>query len=249
MLSRVCLGAQEPVARGSPAGSPQTPLNPGDPCCSNGSWQDHEYAQASCFRPWQPEQTSPLPPSPSDWLSDDHQVYVLLDLVDELDLSAILIPAQSKDPRREKGFAPRMWAKSSAKRLQSDGHSIQGYNCQLAVDSDHQMIRAIGMSNQSPDTEHLEPMLDRIAANAGELPDVMTTDAYFATGRLTHGQPPPKRGPLPKNADSKTRMARKRRRKEGSTIRYACLSMQHRESCPRRNTIDEQFVPLGNQLG
>ena len=60
------------------------------------------------FRPWQPGQTSLLPPSPSDWLSADHQVYFLLDLVDELDLSEILIPAQAKDPRGEKGFDPRM---------------------------------------------------------------------------------------------------------------------------------------------
>jgi transposase len=35
-------------------------------------------------------------------------VYFLLDLVDELDLSAIMIPAQNKDPRGEKGFDPRM---------------------------------------------------------------------------------------------------------------------------------------------
>ena len=60
------------------------------------------------FRPWQPEQTTLLPPSPREWLSGDHQVYFLLDLVDELDLSAILIPAQAKDPRGEKGFDPRM---------------------------------------------------------------------------------------------------------------------------------------------
>ena len=60
------------------------------------------------FRPWAPGQTSLLPASPSDWLSADHQVYFLLDLVDELDLSAIVIPAQSKDPRGEKGFDPRM---------------------------------------------------------------------------------------------------------------------------------------------
>lgn len=39
------------------------------------------------FRPWIPEQTTLLPPSPSDWLSGDQQVYVLLDLVDELELS------------------------------------------------------------------------------------------------------------------------------------------------------------------
>jgi transposase len=60
------------------------------------------------FRPWQPEQTTLLPPSPREWLADDHQVYFLLDLVDELDLSAILGPAEAKDPRGHKGFDPRM---------------------------------------------------------------------------------------------------------------------------------------------
>lgn len=35
-------------------------------------------------------------------------MYFPLDLVDELDLSDILIPAQAKDPRGEKGFDPRM---------------------------------------------------------------------------------------------------------------------------------------------
>ena len=121
--------------------------------------------------------------------------------------------------------------------MKSDGHYIQGYNCQLAVDSDHQVIVATGVSNQPPDVEHLEPMLQRIAASAGALPDVMTMDAgywsednakgcadqgidaYIATGRLPHGQPPPpKRGPLPKNADAKTRMARKLRSKKGAKI-------------------------------
>jgi len=445
------------------------------------------------FRPWQPEQTTLLPPSPREWLSPDHQVYFLLDLVDELDLSEILIPAQAKDPRGEKGFDPRMmtmlllyaycvgtvssrkieracyedlafWvltgnqqpdhsrisefrrrnlddlkdlfvqilrlcqkagmvslghvaldgtkvqanaskrkamshermlraekelekeinalmrkaeildaqedrrygkgklgselpdelrrrqdrlarirqarkemeaetaaaaarqrqqeaeearAKASAAResdaaaaeqaeltrkvetaaakakaarekaieaaedagleppdleplacdamhrrglarkadstptrktqrnfsdpdshlMQSGGSYLQGYNCQLAVDSDHQVIVAVGVSNQPPDVEHLEPMLQRIAATAGVRPDVMTMDAgywsednaktcsnqgidaYIATGRLPHGQPlPPKRGPLPRDADARTRMARKLRSKKGSAI-------------------------------
>ncbi|QPN63099.1 IS1182 family transposase [Synechococcus sp. CBW1004] len=445
------------------------------------------------FRPWQPEQTTLLPPSPSDWLSDDHQVYFLLDLVDELDLSQVLIPAQAKDPRGEKGFDPRMMtllllyaycvgivssrkieracyedlafrvltgnqqpdhsrisefrrrnldalsdlfvqilrlcqkagmvslghvaldgtkvqanaskhkamshermlkaekqlekeinalmrkaeilhaqedrrygkgnrgsdlpdelrrrqdrlarirqarkemeaetaaatarqrqeeaeearAKATAAReaaapaaeqaalnrkdeaatakakaareqaidaaesagieppdleplasdamprrglsrkadgtptkatqrnftdpdshlMKTDGHFIQGYNCQLAVDRDHQVIVAVGVSNQPPDFEHLEPMLDRIATSAGALPAVMTMDAgywtdenakacvdqgidaYIATGRLPHGQPlPPKRGPMPKDADAKALMARKIRSKKGSRI-------------------------------
>jgi transposase len=60
------------------------------------------------FRPWAPGQASLLPASPSDWLSADHQVYFLLDLVNELDLSAIVIPAQNKDHRGEKGSHARM---------------------------------------------------------------------------------------------------------------------------------------------
>jgi hypothetical protein len=60
------------------------------------------------FRPWQPDQTTLLQPSPREWLAEDHQAYFLLDLVEELDLSEILIPAQAQDPRREKGFDPRM---------------------------------------------------------------------------------------------------------------------------------------------
>jgi hypothetical protein len=63
--------------------------------------------------------------------------------------------------------------------MKSDGHYIQGYNGQLAVDSDHQVIVAVGVSNQVPDVEHLDPMLQRIAATAGALPDVLTTDAGY----------------------------------------------------------------------
>ena len=122
--------------------------------------------------------------------------------------------------------------------MQSGGSYLEGYNCQLAVDADHQVIVAVGvMSNQPPDFEHLEPMLERIVASVGALPDVMTKvagywsennvnacadqgiDAYIATGRLPHGQKlPPKRGPLPKNGNSKIRMARKLRSKKGSRI-------------------------------
>ena len=80
-------------------------------------------------------------------------------------------------------------------------------------------------------------MLQRIAGTAGALPGLMTADAgywskdnaelcadrglnaYIATGRLPHGQPlPPKRGPMPKDADAKSRMARKLRSKAGSAI-------------------------------
>ena len=130
--------------------------------------------------------------------------------------------------------------------MPSDGNWIQGYNCQAAVDGDNQVIVAIGVSNQSPDVEHLDPMLERIAANAGALPDVMTLDAgywsednaktckakgvdpHIATGRQKHGQPPaPSRGPIAKHLDEKGKMARKLRNKKG------------REVYARRKTIVE----------
>lgn len=98
----------------------------------------------------------------------------------------------------------------------------------MAVDSDHQVIEAVGVSNQPPDFEHLEPMLERIATNAVALPMVMSmgagywseknvnacadqsTNDYIATGRLPHGQQlPPKRGPLPRDADAKSFIAHK----------------------------------------
>jgi hypothetical protein len=35
------------------------------------------------FRPWQPDQATLVPPSPREWLAEDHQVYFLMDLVKE----------------------------------------------------------------------------------------------------------------------------------------------------------------------
>ncbi|MCT0224012.1 hypothetical protein [Synechococcus sp. CS-1328] len=54
--------------------------------------------------------------------------------------------------------------------MKSDGNLLQGYNCQAAVDGDHQVIVAMGVSNQSPDPEHLVPMLERTIANTAQIP-------------------------------------------------------------------------------
>jgi transposase len=121
--------------------------------------------------------------------------------------------------------------------MQSDGDWIQGYNCQAVVDGDHQVIVAIGVSNQPPDVEHLEAMLEITIANTGQVPTTFITDAgywseanakactargadpHIATGRQKHGQPPPPtRGPMPKDLDEKGKMARKLRNKKGREI-------------------------------
>jgi transposase len=114
---------------------------------------------------------------------------------------------------------------------------IQGYNCQAAVDSDHQIIVAVGVSNQASDAPHLEPMLERIVANTGQQPEQLITDAgycstenieaseqrgldvYISTSRQEHGKRPrPSRGPAPRDLDARGRMDRKIRSKAGQAI-------------------------------
>ena len=118
----------------------------------------------------------------------------------------------------------------------SDGW-IQGYNCQAAVDGDHQVIVAIGVSNQPSDAVHLLPMLERIELNTGRLPDALIADAgycstanleaceqqgleaYISTSRQQHGhRPRPSRGRAPRSLDARGRMDRKLRSVAGHAI-------------------------------
>jgi transposase len=61
-----------------------------------------------CYRPYSPEQSFLLPPSPREWLAEGHLAYYVLDLVEELDLSEIERELQRKDARGERPYSPRM---------------------------------------------------------------------------------------------------------------------------------------------
>jgi len=121
--------------------------------------------------------------------------------------------------------------------LKGSGGWIQGYNSQAAVDGDHQVIVAIGVSNQPSDAVHLLPMLERIQVNTDQLPEALIADAgycsianleacedrglaaYISTSRQKHGQSPmPSRGPAPRDLDARGRMDRKLRSKAGQAI-------------------------------
>ena len=133
---------------------------------------------------------------------------------------------------------------------------IQGFNCQAAVDGDHQVIVAIGVSNQASDAVHLLPMLERTVANTGRLPDVLIADAgycstanlevceqrgldaYISLTRQLHGQRPrPSQGRAPNDLDPRGRMDRKLRSKAGQAI-YAL-----------RKTIVEPVFGQTNAVG
>jgi transposase len=57
---------------------------------------------AKTYRPYLPEQDFLLPPSPRDWLPEDHLAYFVSDLVDQLDLSAITTTYEGE----ERGYPP-----------------------------------------------------------------------------------------------------------------------------------------------
>jgi transposase len=166
-----------------------------------------------------------------------------------LDLSAVALAAEIDPlamPTRTLPSDAIGNPKPSAQRNFTDPHShilkghngwLQGYNCQAAVDGDHQVIVAIGVSNQASDAVHLLPMLERIQANTGQQPGALIEDAgycstanleaceereleaYISTSRQQHGhRPRPSRGRAPRDLDARGRMDRKLRSVQGQAI-------------------------------
>lgn len=62
------------------------------------------------FRRYLPDQSLLLPPSPRDWLSENHLAYFVSDTIDALDLSAFYARYEG-DGRRNRPFDPRMMVK------------------------------------------------------------------------------------------------------------------------------------------
>jgi transposase len=62
------------------------------------------------YRPYAPDQSYLLPPSPSEWLPEGHLAYFILELLEDIDLGEIERVLQAKDHRGERPFSPRMMA-------------------------------------------------------------------------------------------------------------------------------------------
>jgi transposase len=60
------------------------------------------------YKNWDPNQQYLLPPALQDWLPEDHPVYLLLEIVEALDLSTIEAKYQVKDPRGTRPYPPQM---------------------------------------------------------------------------------------------------------------------------------------------
>jgi len=65
---------------------------------------------AKGYRPYLPEQELLLPPSLREWLPENHLVYFVSDVVDQLDLSAIHA-VYEKEKRGQPPYDPRLMTK------------------------------------------------------------------------------------------------------------------------------------------
>lgn len=85
--------------------------------------------------------------------------------------------------------AQRNFTDAESRIMKSGDGFIQGYNGQAVVDHAHQIIVAKDVSNQSPDAQHLIPMLDRTIQNCGAVPEKMSTDTgYFSEENVLRAQ-------------------------------------------------------------
>ena len=118
----------------------------------------------------------PAPPQTSDEALPTHQVPTTVE----------------GEPKPE---AQRNFTDPESRIMVRDGAYLQGFNAQIAVDAGSQVIVAAAVTNQAPDPEHLVPLVERVIANCGEVPDVLTGDAgYFSQTNVEHCE---RRGILP----------------------------------------------------
>lgn len=111
----------------------------------------------------------------------------------------------------------------------------QAYNCQAAVDSQTQIIVAQDVTDAANDKEQLEPMVQQMQENLGDVPKQLSADSgyyseanvatlrdagiddYLCPNRIKHsdGSLPPPRGRIPKDLSFIDRVRRKLRTKKG----------------------------------
>jgi len=81
--------------------------------------------------------------------------------------------------------AQRNFTDPESRIMVRDGAFIQAYNAQIAVDEAHQVIVAAALSNQGPDNEYFEPMLNRVVDNCNAVPERVTADSgYFSAANV-----------------------------------------------------------------
>jgi transposase len=109
------------------------------------------------------------------------------------------------DPKAQRNFTD-----PESRIMPDGGHKgsfVQGYNAQIAVDGEAQVIVAAEVTQQSNDKQQLVPMLEQVKRNVGAQPQAVSADTgywngkqvgdariqgidlHVATGKQKHGEP------------------------------------------------------------
>lgn len=133
--------------------------------------------------------------------------------------------------------AQRNFTDPESRIMKTNDGFVQGYNAQIAVDAEQQVIVAHALTNQPPDPEHFAPMLDRVVRACRQTPQRVSADsgyfsahnvavaqqrgvdAYIATGRTKRREPTAApRGRPSANLTVRQRMARKLASRRGAGV-------------------------------
>jgi hypothetical protein len=133
--------------------------------------------------------------------------------------------------------AQRNFTDPDSRIMPSGGGFIAGYNGQIAVDAERQIIIAQRLSTNPADFDALIPLMDQAKATLRRKPHEVSADSGFATeanlaamaerrisaylspGRIRHGQTDPSAGRILKRKPLMQAMAKKMRR-AGRQTRY-----------------------------
>ena len=81
--------------------------------------------------------------------------------------------------------AKRNLTDSDSRLLSTSQGYIQGYNAQVAVDADSQVIVAETLSNQTTDSQHLIPLVDQIEVNTEDgVREISADSGYYSENNL-----------------------------------------------------------------
>lgn len=148
--------------------------------------------------------------------------------------------AEGKDPKKAKpeDKKQRNFTDPESRIMKGSDGFVQAYNGQAAVEQSFQLIVGQAVTQEVNDRQQLQPMVEIIKKQSGQLPEKLLADAgyiseenisyinrkgidsYIATGRQKHGEPiePCNPGPLPKSATLVDKMRRKLQTKPGRAI-------------------------------
>ena len=148
--------------------------------------------------------------------------------------------AKGEDSRRTKPDekAQYNFTDPESRILKGPDGFLQGYNAQVAVEAETQLIVAQTVTQAANDKQQLIPMIDEVEQQSGQKPEEVLADSgyaseenlkatedaevdvYVAVARDKHDQPQSRcpRGPIPKGATRIARMRRKLKTKVGRAI-------------------------------